>query len=243
MDNEFNLTFLGLTMNQISYYQEYARIAIEQYAEKDLASRYLLVDAIKDLKIKRVLDIGCGAGQEMLPFAEKKDAFCVGIDIGEELGIVGSEVAKKFDCIEKMSFSRSMGEDLPFADKSFDIVLCRIALPYMHNQKTIAEVGRVLRSGGAFLLKTHSPLFFAHLLKDRMKTLNLKQIAYPLLCLFNGVLHDLTGKQLYKGFWSGKQVYQTKKILDREFSKHNLKIKGVLPDDNNQSPSYLVVKK
>jgi ubiquinone/menaquinone biosynthesis C-methylase UbiE len=230
-------------MNQTSYYQEYARIAIEQYSKKDLASRYLLVDAIKDLEVKRVLDIGCGAGQELLPFAEKKDAFCVGIDIGEELGVVGHEVAKEFDCSEKINFSRSMGETLPFADQSFDVVLCRIALPYMHNQKTIAEVGRVLRSRGVFLLKTHSPLFFTDLLKDRIRTLNPKQIIYPLLCLFNGVLHDLTGKQFYKGFWNGKQVYQTKKILDREFSKHDLKIEGVLPDNNNQSPSYLVVKK
>lgn len=230
-------------MSEISYYQEYAELAAEQFAEKDTASRYLLVDAVGHLEIKRVLDIGCGAGQEMFPFVEKKQSFCVGVDIGEELGRIGHEVAEKFDCREKVSFSRAMGEELPFASESFDVVLCRIALPYMHNKKTISEVARVLRNGGVFLLKTHAPMFFIELLKERAKTLNPKQIAYPLICLFNGILHNLTGRQFYQGFWNGKQVFQTRGFLDREFSKHGMKIEGTLADDNIQSPSFLVVKK
>ncbi len=229
-------------MSEVSYYQEYAQIAIKQYDEMDLASRFMLVDAVGDLAVQRVLDIGCGAGQEMLSFVEKKDAYCVGVDIGEELGKTGNQLAKNFDCVEKMSFSRSMGEELPFADKIFDVVLCRIALPYMHNKKTIAEVSRVLKSGGVFLLKTHAPMFFIELLKERAKTLSPKQIAYPLICLFNGAFHSLTGKQLQRGFWNGKQVYQTKDFLDKEFAKHNMKIEGTLPDDNIQSPSFLVRK-
>ena len=133
-------------------------------------------------------------------------------------------------------------EELPFADASFEVVLCRIALPYMHNQKTIAEVARVLKSGGVFLLKTHSPSFFVDLLKDRAKTFNPKQIAYPLICMFNGTLHNLTGKQLTTGFWEGKQVFQTRRFLEKEFAKYNMKIEGTLPDDNVLSPSYLVRK-
>ncbi len=229
-------------MSEVSYYEEYAQIAIEQYAERDAASRFVLVDAVGDLKVKKVLDIGCGAGQEMLPFVERKKAFCIGIDIGEELGKVGNEVAKKFECEKQVAFSRAKGEELPFGDESFDVVLCRIALPYMHNKRTIAEVARVLKPGGVFLLKTHSPMFFVDLLKDRAKTLNPKQIAYPLICLISGTLHNLTGKQLTKGFWAGKQVFQTRRFLDREFAKYNLKIEGTLPDDNVLSPSYLVKK-
>lgn len=229
-------------MSEISYYQEYAQLAIKQYAEKNSADRDMLIDAVGDLEIKRVLDIGCGAGQEMLPFIEKKDAFCVGIDIGEELGKIGREMTESFNCKEKLSFSRSLGEDLPFADASFDVILCRVALPYMNNKKAIAEVARVLRSGGVFLLKTHAPMFFIDLLKERAKTFNPKQIAYPLICLFNGTFHQLTGNQLQNGFWNGKQVFQTKSFLDKEFSKYNMRIEGTLPDDNLQSPSFLVVK-
>lgn len=229
-------------MTMISDYQQYAQLTMRQHVEKDSASRYMLVDAVENLDVKRVLDIGCGAGMEMLPFVERKNACCFGIDIGEELGIIGQEVKKGFDFENKLNYLLSMGEELPFEDGSFDVVLCRISLPYMHNKKTIAEVSRVLRSGGVFLLKTHSLMFFVDLLKRRIKTLNPKKIAFPLLCIFNGTVHILTGKQFYKDFWNGKQVYQTKGFLTKEFLKNNMKIEGTLPDDNVLSPSFLIVK-
>jgi ubiquinone/menaquinone biosynthesis C-methylase UbiE len=227
---------------EISYYEEYAQLAIRQYAAKDAAGRGFLVDAVGDLKIGRVLDIGCGAGQELLPFVEKKGAYAVGIDIGAELGRIGRATADNFECRDKMSFSRAKGEQLPFANESFDLVLCRIALPYMHNRRTLAEVARVLKKGGKFILKTHAPMFFVALLRDRLKTLNPKQVAYPLICLFNGTVHNLTGRQFEGGFWEGKQVFQTRAFLEREFSKHGMRIEGTLPDDNIQSPSFLIVK-
>ncbi len=229
-------------MSELSYYQEYAQIAIRQYAEKDAVSRDLLVDAVGDLDVRRVLDIGCGAGQEMLPFIEKKKAFCVGIDVGKELGKVGKEVAENFNCEKSLSFLRSKGEELPFANGSFEVVLCRIALPYMHNKKVIAEVARVLQDGGVFLLKTHAPMFYFGMLPRRAKTLNPKQIAYPLICMANGIWHSITGNQLQEGFWEGKEVFQTKRFLEKEFAKQNMKIEGTLPDDNVQSPSFLIRK-
>jgi hypothetical protein len=72
--------------------------------------------------------------------------------------------------------------------------------------------------------------------------LNPKQLAYPLICLANGIWHQLSGNQLNKGFWKGKEVFQTQGFLEKEFSKHNMKIEGTLPDNNIQSPSFLVRK-
>lgn len=55
--------------------------------------------------------------------------------------------------IENASFEIADAEDMPFDDASFDIVTCRIA---PHHFSDIAafgrEVGRVLRSGGRFVL-------------------------------------------------------------------------------------------
>lgn len=229
-------------MSEISYYEEYARAAVRRYAEADPAARSALVDALGERDVRRVLDIGCGAGQEMFPFAEKKGAFCVGIDIGRELGAVGRRTAENCGVSGSTGFARARGEELPFADGVFDVVLCRVALPYMDNRRTIAEVARVLRGGGVFLLKTHAPAFFAALLKERLRTLSPKQIAYPLICLFAGTVHQLTGRQLSGGFWEGKQVFQTRRFLEREFAGRGLRIAGTLSDDNRRSPSYLIVK-
>ncbi len=229
-------------MTTLDSYQEYAQAALENYAKKDAASRYLLFDAVKDLRIERVLDVGCGAGQELLPFLEKTEAFCVGIDIAEELGKVTGKIFDEKGYSEKTSFARSKGEELPFADESFDVVLCRVALPYMNNRQTIAEIARILKPNGVFLLKIHAPAFYLGMIRERLPKLSLKQIAYPLICLMGGTFHLLTGRQLQKGFWQGKEVFQTRGFLRRECEKNGLRIERELADTNIQTPSFVIIK-
>ena len=229
-------------MTTLDTYQEYAQNAIANFALKDAESRYLFVNAVKDLRVERVLDVGCGAGQELVPFVEKTGAFCVGVDVAAELGAVASEFFKRINSENRVAFTRSDGESLPFAAESFDVVLCRVALPYMDNRRTIAEIGRVLRPGGVFLLKTHAPAFYLGMIRQRWKSFSPKQIAYPLICLAGGTWHLLTGKQLRDGFWKGKEVYQTRGFLEREFEKNNLRIIGFLSDTNVETPSFVIKK-
>ena len=223
----------------VENYEQYANESLKKFAERETAKRYLLVDAVKDLKVERVLDLGCGAGQELLPFLEKTEAVCVGIDSAEMLGKVTAEMFANED---RAVFIRAEGENPPFADESFDVVLCRVALPYMNNRKTIAEVSRILKPNGVFLLKTHAPPFYFKMILERSKTFNAKQIAYPLICLIASLWHLLTGIQLQKGFWKGKEIFQTQSFLEKEFAKNDLQIAGALPDDNRQTPSFIVVK-
>lgn len=229
-------------MTTTSNYQEYTQTAIENFAQKDAKSRYLLVDAVKDKSVKKVLDVGCGAGQELLPFLEKTSAFCVGVDAADELGQVTKSVfgAKSFE--KRVDFVRSFGERLPFANSSFDVILCRVALPYMDNRKAISEISRILKPGGIFLLKTHAPAFYFGMIKQRFKTFSPKQIAYPLICLTGGIIHSISGKQLKNGFWKGKEIYQTQKFIEQECARNGLKIEGYLSDTNPQTPSFVIVK-
>jgi len=223
-------------------YEEYAQVAIKLHYEKDESERNLLVDSIGDKEISKVLDIGCGAGQDMLPFIEKKEAFCVGIDVGEELGKVGVTLAEQTGFGEKISFARSMGEDLPFADESFDVVLCRIAITLMNNQKAIAEISRILRPGGVFLLKTHSPQFYLGMIKQRFSSLSPRQLAYPIISLAGGTFQMITGKYPAIDFLKGREVFQTRGTLERELRKHSMEIKRLMPDTNLEAPSYYIVK-
>lgn len=223
-------------------YSEYAQAALENYEKRDTASRFILFDAVKHLNIEGVLDVGCGAGQELFPFLEKTNAFCVGIDIADELGKITSEIFGRKDFSGRAKFARSKGESLPFAEASFDVVLCRVALPYMNNRQTIAEVARILKPNGIFLLKTHAPPFYSAMLKERIKTLNPKQIAYPLICVAASLYHQLSGKQLENGLWKGKEIFQRRGFLEKEFAKNGLKIKGELSDSNPLSPSFVIVK-
>ena len=226
-------------METLNEFEKYTQQALANFASKDAAKRDLLVDAVKDLKIEKVLDLGCGAGQELLPFLEKTDAVCIGVDIDKKLGRMTKNLAVE---TERLSFVRSPGEKLPFADGSFDVVLCRVALPYMNNRAAIGEIARVLRPGGVFLLKTHAPLFYLGMIRDRLKTLSARQLAYPLICLAASFWHLLTARQLQKGFWQGKEIFQTRAFLEREFAKNGLEIRDQLPDGNRAAPSFMVVK-
>ncbi len=220
-------------------YEEHANEALKRFAEKDPAARYHLVNAVEGRRIERVLDLGCGAGQELLPFLERYGAQCVGIDIGDELGRVTAET---FGGETRANFVRSSGDRLPFAAESFDVVLCRVSLPYMNNRATIAETARVLKPSGVLLLKTHSPRFYFAMLRERLPSMNPKMLAYPLICLAAGVWHSVTGKQLDKGIWRGKEIYQTHAFLKSELTKRGLRFDGRLPDDNPLTPSYRIVK-
>ena len=228
--------------NVRSSYREYAEQTIENLSARKTKDKYLFVDAVKDKSVEKILDLGCGAGQDILPFLEKTDAFCVGVDIAEELGQITGRFFGETDFENKYAFARAQGERLPFAENSFDVVLCRVALPYMQNRRTIAEVARVMRPGGVFLLKTHAPAFYLGMIGERAKTFSPKQLAYPLICLFAGVFHTLTGKQLEGGFWRGKEIFQTGKFIRRECARNNLRIEGFLSDTNRKTPSYVITK-
>ncbi len=231
-----------MTATKAENYKEYARAALDKYARQNAAEKNLLVEALKDLQPRTILDLGCGAGQDILPFVEQTDAFCIGLDYAAELGAVVKNVFGADRLKNRTAFVRSTGEKIPFADASFDAVLCRVALPYMHNRRTFPEVARVLKSGGVFLLKTHAPAFYFALLKNRVKTCRPKQIAYPLICLAASLWHQATGDQLTKGFWAGKEVFQTKAFVESECAKNNLRIERELADTNAQTPSFVIVK-
>lgn len=229
-------------METLGTYQEYAQKAVRDFTARDTRERNMLVDALENVRVESVLDVGCGAGQQLLPFAEKRNAYCVGVDVAEEVVEVGPGVFAAQGLEGRGVFLQARGEDLPFEDESFDVVLCRVAIPYMDNRKALAEISRVLKKDGHFLLKTHAPMFYLGMIRRRFKTLSPKQLVYPLICLTYGTINLLTGKQPQGGLWKGKEVYQTRRFLERELKKNGLQITGELPDTNIETPSFVIKK-
>ncbi len=223
-------------------FEEYAERAVSNFSRLDDERRLMLVEALKDRKIERVLDVGCGAGQEMLPFVEKTGAFCVGIDVAGEVGTVGKKTFANAGFAGRCAFAVSKGEVLPFANESFDVIIYRVALPYMDNRQALEEISRVLKPEGAFFLKIHAPLFYLGMIRRRFKSMSVKQLAYPLICLAGGPWNLVRGQPPKGAFWQGKEVFQTRGFLHRKLAKNNLRIKDLLPDTNPETPSFLIVK-
>lgn len=223
-------------------FQEYVKIALAKQSALSEERRYMLVNSIGEKSVERVLDVGCGAGYDLLQFLEKKGAFGFGIDIAKEVGKVGKDFYKETAFAEKVSFTCAKGEEIPFADESFDVVLCMVALPYMNNRKTLSEISRVLRSDGILLLKIHAPQFYFQMLKDRVKEKSLKSLVYPLIALASGCFFWLTNKQLENNFLKGKEMFLTEKLLKRELKDKRLKIKDYLPNNNRKTPAFIIIK-
>lgn len=128
------------------YFAKYAEDSPGGYAfrERQTRVRELLADAAG-----RVLDIGCGPGVMV------QDVLHLGCDFW---GLDGSpqmiaQCRKRFGRLPRAHFSVGNAVTLPFADETFDLVMCigvidRVPQP----EVAIAEMARVLRPIGTLLI-------------------------------------------------------------------------------------------
>jgi SAM-dependent methyltransferase len=87
----------------------------------------------------RVLDIGCG-NKPYLPLLAHRAVSWRGLDVvpGPQVDDIGA------------------AEQLPYADRSFDLVLCTQVLEHLRSpEQAVSEIRRVLTPGGVALVSTH----------------------------------------------------------------------------------------
>ena len=200
------------------------------------------LEAVNCREIRRVLDVGCGAGQELLPFVSNKNAFGVGVDIAPDVGMKGMALFQTRVPHARVSFARSVAEDLPFAANTFDLVICRLALPYTDNRRALQEVARVLRPGGAFLLKIHHPRYYLRKLRNALSSADLLSTLHSARVLGTGVFYLITGSQPRNRLTAGGETFQTASMLEKELKPLNLRVSHELADSNNLTPSFLIIK-
>ena len=113
-------------------------------------------------KGKRLLEVGCGIGIDLVRFA-KHGAIVTGVDLAEE----SIRLAKENFALSGFSGDlRTMdGEHLQFSNGSFDVVYAHGVLQYTNDtQRMIHEIHRVLRPGGEALLMVYNRYSWLNLL-------------------------------------------------------------------------------
>ena len=102
---------------------------------------------------KRGLDAGCGAGARDVYLLHTWGYDAYGIDAVEENVNLGKELHPEIADHLQVA---DMREPLPFADASFDVVLCNAVIQHLPSEtaetKTIPELTRVLAPGGVLQL-------------------------------------------------------------------------------------------
>jgi SAM-dependent methyltransferase len=139
-------------LREQSFHNEWARsvkldeLLVRESFESPTAieNRYAL-EEMGDLKGKKLLDLGCGAGETSVYFA-LKGADVYASDIAEEFLKVAETLAAKYGT--HLNTVPADAARLPFADGTFDLVFGNGVLHHVDLLPAIGEIRRVLKTGG-----------------------------------------------------------------------------------------------
>lgn len=110
-------------------------------------------ESLPNLKGKKVLDIGCGNGQDvkLLYFLGASEVY--GIDNSKFMIDEAKNNTQKPN-----NFSLGSFEKIPFKDNSFDVVVGRFSFHYLKKfDKAYTELSKILKKNGLLVLVIHHP--------------------------------------------------------------------------------------
>lgn len=139
---------------------------LDQYHFEKLHHLLRLVD-FDAWRGRPVLDVGCGAGVEVVRFA-RGGAHVAGVDLsGSAIDLVRQNLGHQ-GLTARLAVAD--GEALPFPAASFDYVFAHGVIQYAASDRNVvAEVFRVLRPGGVALFQVYNRVSWLHLLSKVMK--------------------------------------------------------------------------
>jgi ubiquinone/menaquinone biosynthesis C-methylase UbiE len=133
-------------------YDEYlVPLIFEPYAD-DIAKR------TKELGPKKILEIACGTGAVTRALASSIDgAEITAIDLNQPM----LDRASSIGTARPVSWQKADALELPFADESFDVVVCQFAAMFFPDKPTAyREARRVLTNGGAYIFSVWDRIEF-----------------------------------------------------------------------------------
>ena len=105
------------------------------------------IEKVNSEKIKRTLDLGCGAGQYLVQLSGLGFE-CYGVDISEEMLKITREKLTSLN-VTNVTLINSDCYKLPLEDNFFELIICIGVLEYLDSEKkALLEIRRLLKPGG-----------------------------------------------------------------------------------------------
>jgi SAM-dependent methyltransferase len=132
------------------YQSDLARYLLgDSFHPGGLATTRRLGDLLRLNSDSRVLDVACGKGTTAVFLAKEFGCQVTGIDYGQQNIDSAQALAEVEQLKDRTNFEKSDAETLPFAEASFDAVICECAFcTFPQKALAAAEFFRVLRPGG-----------------------------------------------------------------------------------------------
>jgi SAM-dependent methyltransferase len=116
---------------------------------------------------KQVLEVGCGAGTDLVRFA-RAGAIVTGVDVAESaIALARANFAQQR---LPARLEVASGEALPFPDASFDLVYAHGVVQYTADDRMlVGECRRVLKPGGLAIFQVYNRISWLNALSGLMK--------------------------------------------------------------------------
>lgn len=191
----------------------------------------------------RVLDIGCLGGYglyDLFMQCEKKGTpvpELVGVDRDEESIAIARRLASIWAQGVAVSFHPGRAEKVLLGIGTFDIVICRLVLPYTKVKQAMQQIGLLCKEGGIVIVQVHAAWYYARQMQRNRGSL--RRLAYYVRPLLHGLWMQCTGWQLL-GRWFGEMAI-SHRLLRRLARAEGLQPVRTFGD--RERPLYVLQKK
>ncbi len=122
-----------------------------------------LLALLPDVDGRRVLDLGCGAGQLARHLASRGAAEVVGVDVSERM----LELARAQWAHPRVTYVHGALETLAFPPSRFDLAVSSLVFHYVEDYRgLVARIAGWLAPGGVLVYSTEHPIYTARLPGD-----------------------------------------------------------------------------
>jgi hypothetical protein len=103
-------------------------------------------------------------------------------------------------------------------------------------------MARVLRPGGAFLLKIHHARYYLHKLRGGLSAFEPLSMLHAARVLIAGAIYHVTQRQPRSRLPS-PETFQSAWLLRRELERCDLVLDRQMTDSDSSTPSFVIIKK
>ena len=176
-------------------FTEEVRISTQKFYKIERASREKFKTLMrKNIKNKKVLELGCGKGSYAIQLAELGGNL-IGIDISEVAIDYSQKQAEEKQVKNNTNFLVMNAEKLDFPSNYFDRVIGSSILHHLDLDKAISEIARVLKSDGdAIFIEPLGHNFFINLyrkLTPKLRTEDEHPLKLKDLSILNNYFNDV----------------------------------------------------
>lgn len=162
-----------------------------------------------------VVDVGCGMGQLFVAKAAEvaPGVACYGFDIDPALIAYATR-----HWPDKATFAVAPAEHLPLPDRSVDLYVSRVALPYTDIRSALAEAARVLVPGGRLWITLHPLSMTLDEMGSAARRGRIKEVVRRTVVLMNGLAFHLSGTS--KRLLGVRDSWQSASRMRHELERH-----------------------